>query len=144
MPSDAKINLKVEFAPQIENIKKHRETLGGMKDGEGKTPLDKSPNAKRNLDLLIDSIDKLSEVAEPGHTEVIALVQSLVKANEIIQKLADSGGILSKEMMALLEKQKTLTEQIENEQKKLDDVQKKGKYDSSTKTFKYSKTHADN
>ena len=143
MASDAKINLQVEFAPQIENIKKHQQGLSEMKDSGGKSPLDKAPEAARDLNLLIESIDKLSKVADPGHSEIIALVQALVKANEIVMKLADSEGMLSKEMLSLLERQKQITEKIEEEQKKLDRVQKTGKYDSSTKTFKYSKAHAE-
>lgn len=143
MANDAKINLQVEFAPQIENIKKHQQGLSELKDSGGKSPLDKAPEAARDLNLLIESIDKLSKVADPGHSEVIALVQALVKANEIIMKLADSEGSLSKEMISLLNQQKELTKQIEEEQKKLDRIQKTGKYDDKTKTFKYSKAHAD-
>ena len=98
MANDAKINLQVEFAPQIENIKKHKEDLGGLKDPSGKSALDKNPQLVRDLDLLIESIDKLSKVANPGHSEISALVQALVKANEIVLKLANSEGVLSKEM----------------------------------------------
>ena len=143
MANDAKINLQVEFAPQIENIKKHKQDLGELKDSSGRSALDKNPHLVRDLNLLIESIDKLSRVANPGHTEISALVQALVKANEIVLKLADSEGVLSKEMTGFLEKQKEITKQIEEEQKKLDAIQKTGKYDEKTKTFKYSKAHAE-